>query len=201
MVRRRIQDHRHVLRQPAVTLPDRIVGRRAGIMHVITNVRRDKVVVGKGSVCQIGGQLSKRPHHADAIIVHDVVEVSERVMLHVVRITICRGAVRAGNIFLVSFPTDPGIVQKRREMVRRGLMIHRRRTVVVNPEVRARFEPEIIRQTRVIAGWIVILRRIRCHRQKRIIYVRRAAAAHDARPIVVLHQDDENHAVRIDPGS
>lgn len=78
-------------------------------------------------------------------------------------------------------------------------MVRRRRVIVQNAEVRARFEPEIVRQARMNPGRIVILTAVRRHRQQRVVDVGRLPITYDARPIVVLHQDNKDHAVGIDP--
>jgi len=61
-----VQNNRHVLREPIVALLDRVAGRRAGIVHVATHVRRDEVVVRDRVAREIGSQLAQRSHHARA---------------------------------------------------------------------------------------------------------------------------------------
>ena len=77
-------------------------------------------------------------------------------------------------------------------MVRRILMVVRRIVVVQNAKIRARFEPQIIGQTRVQARRIVVFLAISSQRQQRVIQVGCIRAALEIRPIVVLEHDDEH---------
>ena len=50
-------------------------------------------------------------------------------------------------------------------------------------------------------GRVVILFAIARQRKKRVVDVRRIGTSSDARPIVILHQDDEDVAVGVESGA
>src|SRR2546429_246457 len=59
-------------------------------------------------------------------------------------------------------------------------------------EVGARLQPEIVGQAGMQPGRVLIIERGRRLRQQAVVDVRRRGAAGDARPVVVLQQDDEH---------
>src|SRR5207247_9317764 len=80
------------------------------------------------------------------------------------------------------------------EVARGALVVLRREVVVEDPEVRPGLEPEVVGQTRVVVGRVVVLLRVRGDRQQRAVDVRGRRAALDARPVGVLHHDEEHCA-------
>ena len=91
-------------------------------------------------------------------------------------------------------------MQLRDEMCGGALVIECRRIVVQNAEIRACFEPEIIRFAGMISRRRVVLRGIAGDRQQRAVDIRRARIANNVRPTFVLHQNDEHGAVRVQAG-
>ena len=83
-------------------------------------------------------------------------------------------------------------------MIRRALVIHGWSAVVGDVEVRAGFQPQVVRQTGVEAGRREILFRVRGHRQDRVVEVRRQRrVAADRTPVLVLHRNDEHGLDRL----
>src|SRR5205823_14449053 len=130
----------------------------------------------------------------------NVVEVHERVVVDVVPVAVIAdravGAVECARAFvlLVGLPRDPGRLEHVDEVARGALVVLRREVVVEDPEVRPGLEPEVVGQTRVAVGRVVVLLRARGDRQQRAVDVRGRRAALDARPVGVLPHDEEHCA-------
>src|SRR5207244_7773139 len=93
---------------------------------------------------------------------------------------------------LVRAPGDAGRIEQRDEVLRRALVILLRVVVIEDAEVGARFEPQVVGLARMNARGVVVLLRVRGPRQQRAVDVRGRRAPRDARPVVVLHQDEEH---------
>src|SRR5213079_2283150 len=106
------------------------------------------------------------------------------------------GAVECARAFvlLVGLPRDPGRLEHVDEVARGALVVLRREVVVEDPEVRPGLEPQVVGQARVHVGRVVVLLRVRGDRQQRAVDVRGRRAALDARPVGVLHHDEEHRA-------
>ena len=194
----RIQDSRNFVGQPSVALRHRVIQRRAGVVHVVAQVRRDEVVLRHRAVTQIGRQLRVRPDVGDAVggirvvSVRNVVEIDKRIVL---RSVVAHGGERAGsagNILLVRLPGDAGVFELGHQVQRSALVIHAGIAVVENAEIIARLEPEIVGQAGMNTGRIEVLLGMRSHRKQRVVDVRRRRISFDLRPVVIFHQDDEN---------
>ena len=126
-------------------------------------------------------------------VVGDVGEVHERVVVDVVPAIIAERAVGAVEypvfVLLVRLPRDPGRVEHAGEAGARGPL--GRAGIAGDPEVRSGLEPEVVRQARVGVGRVVVLLRVRADGQQRVD-VRGRRAALDARPVGVLHHDEEH---------
>src|SRR3989475_1461557 len=68
----------------------------------------------------------------------------------------------------------------------------RRGPVVADAEVRPGLEPQVVGRARMDAGRVVVLLRMRGHRQQGVVDVRGRGTVLDARPVVVLEEDDEH---------
>src|SRR5439155_341368 len=95
---------------------------------------------------------------------------------------------------LVGLPRDAGRLEHVDEVARGALVVLRREVVVGDVEVRPGLEPEVVGQARVHVGRVVVLLRVRGDRQQLAVDVRGRRAATDARPVGVLHQDEEHRA-------
>src|SRR5579884_982830 len=67
-----------------------------------------------------------------------------------------------------------------------------RQFVAVNSEVGAGHEPEVVRQARVVVGWIVILRRVGAGLEKSSIDVGSRGVPDNCAPVVILEDDEED---------
>src|SRR5213078_3221810 len=97
-------------------------------------------------------------------------------------------------VLLVGLLRDPGRLEHVDEVARGALVVLRREVVVGDVEVRPGLEPQVVGQARVHVGRVVVLLRVRGDRQQLAVDVRGRRAATDARPVGVLHQDEEHRA-------
>src|SRR5207244_4611954 len=162
-----------------------------------SEVRDDEVVAREGVAGEVGQERRVGTHVSRAVrrVVGDVGEVHERVVVDVVPVafTVVRAVaavVRArAFVLLVRLPRDPGRVEHVGEVGARGPL--GRVGVARDPEVRSGLEPQVVGQARVGVGRIVVLLRVRADGQQRVD-VRGRRAALDARPVGVLHHDEEH---------
>src|SRR5206468_2722933 len=159
-------------------------------------VARDRVVDEVRQKLRVGTHVLDAAHRIGG----NVVEVHERVVVDVVPVAVIAaravGAVECPRAFvlLVGLPRDPGRLEHVDEVARGALVVLRREVVVGDVEVRPGLEPEVVGQARVHVGRVVVLLRVRGDRQQLAVDVRGRRAATDARPVGVLHQDEEHRA-------
>ena len=121
--------------------------RRAGVMHVITQVRRDEVVARLGVILQVGGQLRKGTHMSDTgggggiIGIGHVVEEDHGIVLGGVQAAALERTDRAIDIFLVRLPGDTSLIEQSHEMLCRMLVIDSRVIVGGHAEIGTGFQP------------------------------------------------------------
>src|SRR5207244_6605372 len=162
-----------------------------------SEVRDDEVVARDVFAGEVGQERRVGTHVSLAVrrVVGDVGEVHERVVVDVVPVafTVVRAVaavVRArAFVLLVRLPRDPGRVEHVGEVGSRGPL--GRVGVVRDPEVRPGLEPQVVGQARVVVGRVVVLLCVRGDGQQRVD-VRGRRAALDARPVGVLHHDEEH---------
>src|SRR5207247_5366671 len=99
-------------------------------------------------------------------------------------------------VLLVGLPRDRdrGVLEHVDEVARGVLAALRRVVVGEDPEVRPGLEPQVVGQARVHVGRVVVLLRVCGPRQQRAVDVRGRGAPLDARPVGVLHHDEEHRA-------
>src|SRR3989442_10626025 len=201
------EDLGHLRRQPGVAIQHAITLRAGDVLvHVVAEVRDDEVVARDGVVDEVGQELRVGPHVLEAArrarvqIAGDVVEVHERVVVDVVEVAfVAERAVAAvvrtrAFVLLVGLPRDPGRLEQVYEVAAGALGAPRRVLVAEDAEVRPSLEPEVVGQARGHVGRVVVLLRVRGDRQQRAVDVRGRRAVADARPVGVLHQDEEHRA-------
>src|SRR5439155_11594629 len=172
------------------------------LVHVVAEVRDDEVVARDRVAGEVRRELRVGTHVLDAARgVGDVGEVRERVVVDVVPVAVIKtrragGAVPCSRAFvlLVGLPRDPGRLEHVDEVARGALVVARGLVVVEDPEVRPGLEPQVVGQARVHVGRVVVLLRVRGPRQQRAVDVRGRGAPLDARPVGVLHHDEEHRA-------
>jgi len=175
----------------------------AFIVHVVADVRRDEVVACDAVRHEVRSQFGVRPNVRDAVrrvrieVVGVVIEVDERVVPDRIGVAVRERANRAADVLLVSLPRDAGVVQKCHQVLCRALVVDARRIVIQDSEVCPGLKPQVVGQAGMDARRIEVLLRVRSHRKQRLVNVRSVFLSFDvgvtrpARPVVVLHQNDE----------
>src|SRR6266404_1792846 len=194
------EDRGHLRRQPGVAKQHAITLRAGDVLvHVVAEVRDDEVVARDRVVDEVGQELRVGTHVLDAARrAGDVGEVRERVVVDVVVVAfVAERAVAAvvrtrAFVLLVGLPRDPGRLEQVDEVAAGALGALRRVVVAEDAEVRPGLEPEVVGQARVHVGRVIVLLRVRGGRQQRAVDVRGRRAVADARPVGVLHQDEEH---------
>lgn len=166
-------------------------------MAVIALVGSDEIVAGNSIAREVASQFRVGTDMRDAISIvrvvraGDIIEIGEWIVADGVSADIRERDIGSADVFLVGLPRNASVIQQCDEMIRRRLMIHRGIIVVENAEIRAGLEPEIIRQAGMQAGWCEVLTAIGCHRQQRLIDIRRVGAVLNGRPILIFQKDNE----------
>ena len=198
LVGRRAHDFWNLVREPGIALQDRVIPRGAGIVRVIAEIGSDEDVLRDGIALQVGGELGVGADVGDAIGrvgvvgVGDVVEVDERIMLRSIRIDRRQQAVGAADVLLIGLPGNAGVLELCGEMAGGALMVRAGSIVIQDPEVGAGLEPEVVGKTGMDSRRIEILLGAGGHRQEGVVGVGSRRAAFDLRPVMILHQDDED---------
>src|SRR5262249_52141216 len=86
-----------------------------------------------------------------------VVEEDHRVVLRSVVALVGERALQTVDSLLVRGPWNPRTLQLGHQMIAAGLVIPRRRVVVVDAEAPARLQPEIVRLAGMQTGWVEVL--------------------------------------------
>jgi len=102
----------------------------------------------------------------------DVVEEHEGVVVDDIVAEIGQRAHGTARSLLVRAPGDAGPIEQRDQVLRRALVILQRVVVIEDAEVGARFEPQVVGLARVKARGVVVLLRVRGHRQQDVVDVR-----------------------------
>ena len=163
-------------------------------MHIVGDIRRDEVITRNVVSLEVGGQfrIGADMFGEPPRIVRNVVEVNERIVVSDIGPVVHPRVVAGVVTLLIRPPGNAGIFQQRDQVLRRADVVGGRQIVVVDAEVRAGFEPEIIGFAFDEAGRREILLRVRGHRQQSVVDVRAITVAVNRGPIFVLHHNDEH---------
>src|SRR6185312_12101633 len=144
------QDRRQVAGQPPVSLGNFVPHGPAAVMHVVTDVGGDEVVLRNVTSPQVPGQLLERTDMSNAVarvrisVAGDVIEIDKGIVPDSVGVAVGQRTTPPGYSFLVGLPGDPLPVQQRDQVLAGGLATDAGRVVIQNAEIRARLQPKII---------------------------------------------------------
>ena len=117
-------------------------------MHVVAEIRRDEAIARDAVVGQVAREFGVRANVIGAVerVEVDVVEIDVLIVISRIESGAGRRAIRAIDVFLIGLPGNAGVLELNDDVVRGPDMMRGRIVAVVDAEIRAGFEPEVLRQ-------------------------------------------------------
>ena len=116
------------------------------VVHIVGEIRGDKIVARDGIVRQIRGQFRVGAHVIGAIFqaADEIIEIDERVVFGSIRIDAGDGTIVPRNVLLIRFPWNARAIKLGHEMIRCVDVVEDRITIIKDIKLCSAFEPEVI---------------------------------------------------------
>ena len=179
------ENRREILCKPGIALFYWIHERRAGVVHVIAQVRCDEVVTCHRLLLYVCGQLRKGTYvrntggRVGIIGIGDIIEEDHRIVLGCVLALVRERANAPANALLIRLPWDTSPIQQADKVQCRVLMIETGRGIVRDAKMSPGLQPEIVRLAGMDTWRVVVLLCVGCLRKERLVDVGCRGTVHD----------------------